>query len=162
MLPRPWSRLIQRSLTRYSRARSTQFFSRHRPRTGWLGRPHEIEALEQRFLLALSTTDLTQGATAPGMAIALVGTGITIENVTYAGANVAAGAFTGGTGIIGFESGIILSSGNIASVRGPNNSNAVTTENAPQPGDASLDGLLTDGRTTRRLTLCLSRSQVTS
>jgi hypothetical protein len=65
----------------------------------------------------------------------------TVSNITYTGAAVAAGTFSGGTGILGFESGIMLSSGNIASVTGPNVQDGVTTVNGT-PGDADLDGLI--------------------
>jgi hypothetical protein len=59
----------------------------------------------------LNVSDLDNGATTNGLAQALVGTGLTVSNVTYTGANRAAGTFTGGTGIIGFDSGIVLDSG---------------------------------------------------
>jgi hypothetical protein len=93
----------------------------------------------------LTTTDLNT-LTANDLVEALVGSGPEapiISNVTYTGANIAAGTFTGGTGIIGFENGIILSNGNIASVIGPNSLDNVTTDNGV-PGDADLDGLIPD------------------
>ena len=86
---------------------------------------------------SLATTDLT-GALAPqDLANALVGAGITVSNVTYTGADVAGGTFSGGTGIIGFEEGIILSSGSIANVVGPNLSPGITGSNGTA-GDADL------------------------
>jgi len=57
------------------------------------------------------------------------------------GVNVSAGTFSGGTGIIGFESGIILSTGDIASVSGPNTADDTTTNNS-MPSDANLDSLI--------------------
>ena len=93
----------------------------------------------------LHTQSLAQGATAAGLANALVGQGITISNVTYSGATVAAGTFSGGTGIVGFESGIILSSGDVAFVVGPNVEDAITGDNNT-PGDAQLTTLA--GQTT--------------
>lgn len=91
----------------------------------------------------ISTTDLNT-LTPNDLVDALIGSGPdapTISNITYNGANVAAGTFTGGTGIIGFENGIILSSGNVASVAGPNLVDDVTTDNGLS-GDADLDNLI--------------------
>jgi hypothetical protein len=83
----------------------------------------------------LTPTDLVQAMIGSGP------NGPIISNITYTGANIAAGTFSGGTGIIGFENGIILSSGNIASVVGPNVSDNTTTDNG-QPGDPDLDNLI--------------------
>ena len=69
---------------------------------------------------ALSTVSLADGLTLQQLIDALVGDDVTVSNITYTGANIAAGTFSGGSGIIGFEDGIVLSSGNIASVAGPN------------------------------------------
>ncbi len=90
---------------------------------------------------SLVTTDLASGLTPLDLVAALVGPGVTVSNVTYTGANIAAGTFTGGSGIVGFESGIVLGTGNIASVVGPNASDSTTTVNA-LPGDADLNGLI--------------------
>jgi hypothetical protein len=92
---------------------------------------------------SLLTTDLNT-ITATDVVDALVGAGPnapTVSNITYSGANHAAGTFSGGTGIVGFENGIILGSGNIASVPGPNVADNITTNNG-LPGDADLDGLI--------------------
>jgi hypothetical protein len=94
-------------------------------------------------LVGLTTTDLNT-ITATDVVNALIGAGPnapTISNVTVTGVNHAVGTFAGGTGIIGFENGIILSSGNIASVPGPNFYDNVTTNNG-LPGDPDLDGLI--------------------
>lgn len=91
----------------------------------------------------LATQDLTT-LTPNDIVDALVGSGPNapiISNVTYTGAPIAAGTFSGGTGIIGFESGVILSSGNVASVVGPNVTDDITTDNG-LPGDADLDSLI--------------------
>lgn len=91
-------------------------------------------------LTSLSATDLTD---------ALIGSGPnapSISNVTYVGADVAAGTFAGGTGIIGFESGIVLSSGDISLAVGPNVTDDITQDN-DQPGDADLDLLIPDYET---------------
>jgi hypothetical protein len=86
---------------------------------------------------AIGTTDLNT-LTPLALAQALAGGGVTVSNATFTGAPIAGGTFTGGLGPIGFDSGIILSSGNIASVVGPNTSGSTTTANGT-PGDPDLD-----------------------
>ncbi|MEO6596382.1 MAG: choice-of-anchor L domain-containing protein, partial [Planctomycetota bacterium] len=93
-----------------------------------------------KFTDALGTTNLTT-LTPADLVTALIGPGVVASNITYAGVPIAGGTFTGGTGIIGFESGIILSSGNIASVPGPNDLPNTTTING-QPGDPDLNTLI--------------------
>ena len=71
---------------------------------------------------------------------AIVGDGVAVSNISYRGNGVSAGTFTGGTGIIGFESGIILSTGSVRNVVGPNVEDGITRGNQ-LPGDADLDTL---------------------
>jgi hypothetical protein len=89
----------------------------------------------------LQTVDLTTGLTKEQLIATLLGSGVTITSVRYTGADVAAGTFSGGTGIIGFEEGIILSTGRIDYVIGPNEYSDITWVNY-QPGDADLDALI--------------------
>lgn len=89
---------------------------------------------------ALVPEDLSGPLTPADLATQLVGSGVSVSNVTYTGADVAAGRFTGGTGIVGFESGILLSSGNIADTVGPNSVDDSGAVNAT-PGDAQLTAL---------------------
>ena len=91
----------------------------------------------------LSTSDLDSGLTPEDLVNLLVGGGgsITVTGVTYTGADWAAGTFIGDTDIIGFEEGIILSSGDIANVVGPNNLSNATLNNG-LPGDSDLDKLI--------------------
>jgi|GEM_PF-1351033 len=89
----------------------------------------------------LVTYDLNSGLTPTDLVNTLLGGGVAVSNVTYSGVNIAAGNFSGGTGIIGFEGGIILSSGNISSVKGPNVGDGTTTNNS-LPGDADLNALI--------------------
>jgi len=63
-----------------------------------------------------------------------------VSNVTYKGVTTAAGTFQGGSGIIGFDSGIVLSTGQIADVVGPNETDSTTTAHGT-PGDAQLSSL---------------------
>ena len=98
----------------------------------------------------LQTQDMTTaGFTAETLADVLVGSGggVTVSNAVFTGNNAAAGKFSGGAGIIGFDSGIILSTGNIAGVVGPN---TLTNEGTDHQlgGDAALNALATqEGQT---------------
>ena len=90
----------------------------------------------------LVTDDLRdQALTANDLAQALVGPGVTISNVTYTGAPIAAGTFKGGASIIGFDNGIILSNGAVSNVIGPNCSSGITWVNNTA-GDADLTAII--------------------
>jgi plastocyanin len=65
---------------------------------------------------------------------------VTTSNVFYTGAPVAAGTFSGGSGIVGFGSGVILSTGDVGFVVGPNVSDQITQTNF-EAGDPDLDSL---------------------
>lgn len=107
-----------------------------------------------RGATGLVVVDLNHGATASGLAQTLAGDGVTVSNVTFRGTNNAAGTFTGGTGIIGFESGVILGTGSVQTlptttgfcgppgkgVEGPNECPDDTTVNNTA-GDADLTAL---------------------
>lgn len=86
--------------------------------------------------------NLTDTTLNPGLLAAqLVGTGVTISNVTYTGSPVAAGTFHTGSNIIGFTDGIILSTGSARSVIGPNCSSGISTGSG-YPGDTDLSNLI--------------------
>lgn len=89
---------------------------------------------------ALVVQDLTGGLTATDLANALAGTGVSVSNVTFTGDEAGAGGFSGGTGIIGFEEGILLSSGSVLDTVGPNVFDNVTTAFSTN-GDSDLDAL---------------------
>ncbi|MEM8860106.1 MAG: choice-of-anchor L domain-containing protein, partial [Chloroflexota bacterium] len=91
----------------------------------------------------LVTEDLN-AHTAQELVDTLKGSGVTINSVTYTGDQIAAGKFSGGTGIIGFEDGIILSTGNISSVIGPNDEAEAGTD-LDSAGDSDLDLLTGQG-----------------
>jgi hypothetical protein len=88
----------------------------------------------------LSVTPL--GSTSPAvLAAALVGPGVSISNVTYKTDITSSGFFSGGTGIVGFESGIVLSTGLATGVVGASsNISSDTILNAS--GDADLSALV--------------------
>ena len=92
----------------------------------------------------LSTQDLNSGLKPTDLVNRLLGKGVTVSNVTFKGVNVAAGTFRGGTDIIGFEEGIILSSGKVGHVIGPNIEWGISWWAWPSvvPGDSDLDFLI--------------------
>jgi hypothetical protein len=71
---------------------------------------------------------------------------VQVSNAVFSGELSAAGVFTGGGPIIGFADGIILSTGSVHSVPGPNSSGAESTSH-DGPGDAQLSAL-SGGRST--------------
>jgi hypothetical protein len=78
----------------------------------------------------------------------ILGAGVSIVpgSPTYTGAAVAAGLFTNGlTSGLGFQSGIILTSGNAYLAQGGNASDSISGVNG-LPGDADLDATLPAGR----------------
>ncbi|MCI5125812.1 MAG: hypothetical protein D3925_15410 [Candidatus Electrothrix sp. AR5] len=87
--------------------------------------------------LAITTDDTP---TADDLVSTMLGPGITADNVTLTCAGGASGTFGDGEGAVGIEDGIILSSGNIANVIGPNNQTDITANNGT-PGDTDLEAL---------------------
>jgi List-Bact-rpt repeat protein/Big-like domain-containing protein len=89
----------------------------------------------------LQVDDLTDPTLTPqSLAQSLVGPGVTISNVTYTGAKRAAGTFTSSSNIIGFNSGIVLSTGSVRNTVGPNCSTGISVDNG-EPGDPDLSTL---------------------
>jgi YVTN family beta-propeller protein/cysteine-rich repeat protein len=70
----------------------------------------------------------------------LAGEGIVISNVQFVGNNTAAGTFTDGAASIGIPDGIILSSGAVSGIQGPNEFDGLSTDFAGA-GDPDLDTL---------------------
>jgi len=71
----------------------------------------------------------TSGLTLQQIGDTLAGDGVSISNVTYSGTtgrDAAVGTFTGGFSATGINSGVILSSGRVKNVIGPNNSDEAT------------------------------------
>lgn len=71
----------------------------------------------------------------------IVGAGISYSNITYRGVKRSAGFFSNGSSIIGISQGVILSSGDIANVVGPNSADDITADNN-LPGDSDLNNLI--------------------
>jgi hypothetical protein len=107
--------------------------------TNWAPQPQPEAA-------GLVTQDMATGGETPTSVVqALLGSGATVSNVQYKGAAIAAGTFTGGSGIIGFQQGVVLSSGNVASIVGPQNVLPDTSTDNLLPGDPDLDQLVSGG-----------------
>ena len=86
----------------------------------------------------LTVNSLDTGLTATDLADAIAGEGVTVSNVSYTGAQISAGTFSNGGGIIGLESGVVLGSGDVNDAVGPNDVTDVSTT-LSTPGDADLD-----------------------
>lgn len=72
---------------------------------------------------AFATPVVTGNTNAQDLADAIAGSGITVTNATFntdGGANDVAGTFTNGSATVGFEDGIVLTTGTIQCVPGPN------------------------------------------
>jgi hypothetical protein len=83
------------------------------------------------------------------LAQSLAGVGVTISNVTYAGTSRSSGQFQGGLTIIGFDEGVILSSGWATDTVGPNNDDGVsrTIGTGGDPDLSALAGFPTNDKT---------------
>ncbi len=99
-----------------------------------------FEKLEDRATPALAVTPLGAGLTAQQMAQSLVGSGVTISNVTYSTSNQSSGTFTGGTPTIGFDAGVVLSTGSAAAMTATSNTTTLSSS-LGGPGDAQLTTL---------------------
>jgi len=115
--------------------------------------------MKKKLLAGLATGLLTVGATssafamnisafdnAANMAAAIGGTGITISNAAYTGANAASGYFTNGD-VVGIKSGIVLTSGTASHLNGTTNTDDGITGNNGAAGSAALDALIPSNST---------------
>ena len=92
---------------------------------------------------------ISGGLTAETLAQALVGAGVTISNVTYSGSMLQSGTFSGGLSAgsadaggksgIGFDSGVVLSSGAVADLANGQGGGLSTDFNTP--GDTDLNAV---------------------
>jgi hypothetical protein len=90
---------------------------------------------------ALQTQNIVGGLTPTDLVNAILGSGVAISNVSLRGCETGLGTFTGGTGIIDLESGLVMSSGNIASAVGPNQFTGISTT-CEGEGDSDLNALV--------------------
>jgi subtilisin-like proprotein convertase family protein len=91
------------------------------------------------FSIAQAQLTVTGGLTAQQLAENLAGPNIEVSNAVLTGSGVASGTFSGTNTNLGFESGVILSTGNVSSAPGPNNqansSNNLNTAGTTQMSD---------------------------
>jgi hypothetical protein len=96
----------------------------------------------------IKVDDLTDSTLTPtALAQSLVGAGVAISNVKYTGALRAAGTFTSSSNVLGFTSGIVLSSGSVRNVAGSNCSTEISVDNG-EPGDPDLNTIVGADSTT--------------
>jgi hypothetical protein len=100
-----------------------------------------LEELEKRLVPITSVNDLTT-LTVSDLITNLVGPNVRVSNVTYTGADKAAGIFSGGSNSVGIGSGVVLSTGSAINVAGPWSSTVSSVDNN-QASDPSLDQIAT-------------------
>lgn len=98
------------------------------------GKPHEAPHLSISSA-TVQPADLNQ------ILQCLLGPNVAVSNAVLTAAPGAAGLFSGGTPVFGIDQGVVLSSGNITSLVGPNLLNDTSTDNG-RPGDPDLDALV--------------------
>jgi Ca2+-binding RTX toxin-like protein len=106
-----------------------------------------VERLEDRTVLSAltggaNTSEVVDTSLTPAaLAASLVGPGVEVSNVTFTGGSASTGSFDfADPAVVGFNQGIILSSGSAADVVGTNASDWTSTDFG-LPGDANLDSL---------------------
>ena len=81
---------------------------------------------------------LVPSINASALVAQLAGTGVTLSNARYTGSAKAVGSFTGAASSVGVDSGVVLSTGDILELQGPNNNDSTSTD-LQQPGDSALE-----------------------
>jgi predicted ribosomally synthesized peptide with SipW-like signal peptide len=93
---------------------------------------------------SLQAQDLsTSGDTAMDLAQTLVAGDVTINNASFTGSNQQAGTFSGGGSTVGISDGVILSTGDVEDVAGPNSSDSLSVNNPDASGTTVLDDIAT-------------------
>jgi len=93
---------------------------------------------------ALTTKSIAEGLTAADVATTVTGPGATLSNIKITGSDKSVGTFSEGG--LGITSGIILSSGNVATAVGPNDESGAG-EGLGTPGDAQLNTIISPNTT---------------
>ncbi|TND08199.1 MAG: PKD domain-containing protein [Bacteroidetes bacterium] len=100
------------------------------------------------LLLIATAADLkaqltVSGAMTPSQLVTnvLLGTGVTVSNITYTGAAAALGSFTANSTNLGITSGVLMTCGDIANAPGPNNQTGASVSNNLN-GDPDLDAIM--------------------
>ena len=89
---------------------------------------------------------LVPSINASALVAQLAGTGVTLSNARYTGSAKAVGSFTGAASSVGVDSGVVLSTGDILELQGPNNNEGTSTD-LQQPGDSALELLVAPYKT---------------
>ena len=111
---------------------------------------------------AFGQLNVTPDNNANDLANTILGSGITLNSTSYSGAAGAVGTFTGGTSTgLGFDTGIILTTGSATGAEGPNNSASFSVANGT-PGSTILSGLIGGATTFDAATLTINISVATS
>lgn len=95
---------------------------------------------------------VTGGQTAQQLADQLAGPNITVTNAQLTGGGSASGNFIGTNSTLGFDSGVVLSTGDVSSSEGPND-DTNSGENLGQPGTAQMDALVATANSFDAVTL---------
>lgn len=98
-----------------------------------------------------SISAISDGTTAAQLASTLVGPGITVNSASFTGDGSAAGLFDDPAASVGLARGVVMSTGHVSDVIGPNSASG-TGVDLGQPGDAALDALLPSGQKTEDAT----------
>jgi hypothetical protein len=88
----------------------------------------------------LVTTNTNAAALVAALVAGNPGISVIAGSETYTGGDPSAGTFTGGTGLLPFDAGVILTSGSAQLAPGPNNSDGAAL-NIGGAGDADLDAI---------------------
>ena len=100
-----------------------------------------LAAASSATLGQIAIDPIASGVTPEDLVAAVLGADVDAFNVVYVGAPTAAGLFSGGQAAVGFDSGIVLGSGNVgfvAPTEGLNLDDGVSQGNG-RPGDPDLD-----------------------
>jgi len=84
---------------------------------------------------------INQSTDAAQLAALLAGPGVTVSNARLVGDALAAGAFVNAQADVGFANGVVLSTGRVTDLDGPNLFDSTSTDFG-LPGDAALDALV--------------------
>lgn len=112
-------------------------------RTSLLGLPACLVLAGSAWCAPVPLTVSTGGVTARELAQYITGCGVTITDVRWVGASGAFAKFSDGELILGFDRGIVLSTGNAVTVAGPNAQDGAGSA-LGKPGDAELSSLCGD------------------
>ncbi len=89
---------------------------------------------------AVSATSVDGGVDAQDLAEALAGSGASVSNVSFIGDPNAGGTFTSDAATIGIDSGVVLGTGNVTNVSGPNSTDFTSRANG-RVGDGDINAL---------------------